>query len=437
MGRLKYSIFCLAIILGATCGRGQDQPPYELPPINYSAAQPHDPVSNLQARIKQGLFHPGQRDRDVVQALLSELKIPRESQVLVFSKTSLQRQHIRPEHPRSLFFTDTCYVGWVPGGLIELTTIDPVIGPVFYAVTPETLRSDPIQAINRDQDCLRCHGGTFVRDIPGLFVRSLFTDEDGEPLLRHGSEVVTQATPFADRWGGWYVTGKHGSALHRGNTIASEKNDRLVVDFQKGANITNLNPFFPTEEYLTDSSDIIALLVLEYQTTVQNVLTHAAINSRRMMDYQKNLQIGFKETITAEPAYDSVKSVFDSTAEEIVDNFLYKDEAGLPAGLEGDPAFQGAFQKNARPAKDGSSLKDFNLHGHLFQNRCSYLIYSETFLQLPGPLKTRVYQRLVKALSPATPDPRYAYLDADERTRISKILRQTHAEFKKFTANKP
>jgi hypothetical protein len=156
----------------------------------------------------------------VLEALLHEFKIPKQSQVVVFSKTSLQRQRIRPDHPRALYFTDDAYVGWVPGGLMEVTTIDPVLGPIFYALDPATIRTNAAQSFVRDNDCLRCHGGAFARGIPGVFVRSLFTDADGEPLLRHGSEVVDFRTPFTNRWGGWYVTGQHGTALHRGNVFA-------------------------------------------------------------------------------------------------------------------------------------------------------------------------------------------------------------------------
>jgi hypothetical protein len=180
---------------------------------------------------------------------------------------------------------------------------------------------------------------------------------------------------------------------------------------------------------MTDSSDIVALLVLEHQTAMQNTLTKASLNSRRMLAYQKNLQRELREPITEEAVYDSVKSVLDSSAREIVDDLLFRGEAELPAGLEGGAPFQTAFRANARHASDGSSLKDFVLQGHIFKNRCSYLIYSDSLLSLPAQLKRRVYNRLTAALRPADADPRYAYLSADERARILEILRQTHPEF--------
>jgi len=69
------------------------------------------------------------------------------------------------------------------------------------------------------------------------------------------------------------------------------------------------------------------------------------------------------------------------------------------------------------------------LSEHLFENRCSYLIYSDSFLFLPQQLKRRIYTRLTKALNLEQPDPRYAYIGRAERQRIAVILRETHPEF--------
>src|SRR5436190_7125423 len=262
----------LAVCLPALCAisAAQEREAYESDPINYSAAKPHDNISDLQKRIATGQMNLGRTDLELVHSMLAELRIPAESQVLVFSKTSLQRGRISPDHPRSIFFTDTCYVGWVPSGLIEITTIDPVLGPIFYAFNPAAARTNGARFVERDTDCMRCHGGIFVRGIPGVFVRSAFTDAEGEPLLRYGSEVVDYRTPFTNRWGGWYVTGKHGSIPHRGNVLAHEENGRLVAETTRSLNVTNLSGFFNTADYLVDSSDVVALLVLEHQTAVQN-----------------------------------------------------------------------------------------------------------------------------------------------------------------------
>ncbi|MCW5555924.1 MAG: hypothetical protein KIS67_27670 [Verrucomicrobiae bacterium] len=399
---------------------------YEQPPINYSITPARDAVTRLQTRLAAGELKFTGSGKDILQTLLRELAIPVESQMLVFSKTSFQRKLIRPDRPRAIYFSDTCYVGWVPYGLIEIAAIDPALGPVFYSLDPNAAAAP----IVRDNECLSCHGGAFVRGIPGVFARSVFTEPTGEPLLRHGTEVVDFRTPFTNRWGGWYVTGQHGGSLHRGNVFARDEQDQLLVDLKRGANLADLSRFFDQRLYPTDGSDIVALLVFEHQLAMQNTLTRAGINCRRMLTYQRNLQRELKDPVTDELTYDSVKRVFDSSAKEVVDDLLFKDEALLPEGLAGAKAFQVTFGADARRTDQGDSLKDFHLQGRLFRNRCSYLIYSDSFLALPEALKRRVYERLAHALHPAQPHPQYAYLEAEEKARIAHILKQTHPEFR-------
>jgi hypothetical protein len=428
---LRRSLRLLSILLIAAqlplCAIAQTDD-YEQPPINYSKSQPNDVITRLEKKIASGKIKFSGDDKAIARAVLHELQIPEESQIVVFSKTSFQRKHIEPSHPRALYFSDSCYVGWVPGGLMEVAAIDPQLGPVFYSFDPHTPVAKNSKTFVRDSDCLTCHAGSFTGSNPGVFARSVFPDDTGEPLLRHGSETVDYRTPFDHRWGGWYVTGQHGTATHRGNVFASERGDELVVDFQKGANVTNLSKFFDTGSYLRNDSDIVALMVFEHQLAMHNAIAQAGFRARRMMDYQQKLQHDLKEPVTDEPTFDSVKSVFASAARDVVDALLFKDEATLPDGIKGSDDFQRAFKANAKSVKDVGSLKDFSLRGHLFQNRCSYLIYSDAFLALPKLLKNRIYDGLDKALRSKTPDDRYDYLSAAERRRIVTILRKTHPE---------
>jgi hypothetical protein len=299
---------------------------------------------------------------------------------------------------------------------------------VFYTFDPHSAVTNKSSPFVRDADCLTCHATANVNNMPGVFARSIFPDETGEPLFHQGSELVDFRTPFDHRWGGWYVTGQHGTALHRGNVFASERGDELVVDFKKGANVTTLSNFFDTENYLGAGSDIVALMVFEHQIAMHDTIVQAGFSCRRMMDYQTKLQHDLKEPVTNEPTFDSVKSVFNSSARDVVDCLLFKDEATLPDGIKGSEDFQRAFKANAKSVKGAGSLKDFSLQGHLFENRCSYLIYSEAFLALPKLLKDRVYDALDKALRSERADQRYDYLTSDERARIVKILTATHPE---------
>lgn len=425
-GQLWRAVIAAAFPAAIVAVRGQGVPDYEQPPLSYSASTPHDAFAAVQARLAAGDLRWTGDERQMLQALLATLGVPVASQTVVFSRTSFQREGIRPDHPRALYFSDSIYVGWVPGGLVEIAAVDPLLGPVFYSVD---LRGPEARAprIVRDEDCLRCHGGTFVRDIPGIFVRSVFPDRGGEPLLRFGTQVVDDGTPFAERWGGWYVTGFHGSATHRGNTWGAEKGDQLAFTPAAGRP-DELSAFFDTSAYLRPTSDVAALLVLEHQLTVQNALTRAGLICRKMIAYQRGLQEAFKEPLTDEPSFDSVRSVFAGAAQDVVDRLLLRGAAELPAGIDGRADFRRAFAAAAPRSRAGHALKDLKLDGRLFEQRCSHLIYSESFRALPGPLKNRIYDRLLAVLEGRDASGRYDYLGAGERGRIREILLETHPE---------
>jgi len=175
---------------------------------------------------------------------------------------------------------------------------------------------------------------------------------------------------------------------------------------------------------------VVALLVFEHQMSVQNSLTHAGFAARRMIAYQHGLQKAFKEAQSDEPAYDSVKSVFEGAAQEIVDRLLFYRAAPLPPGITGRDEFRRSFAQGAPRSHAGHALKDLQLDGRLFAQRCSYLIYSEAFSALPETLKARIFDRLQSALESRDPHDRYAYLPADEKQRIHDILIETHPDAK-------
>lgn len=420
---LLFTLCALSVSLELNPLRAQSVPDFEQPPVSYSATTPNDAVTQLQRRLAAGELLLAGPDHEVLRAVLRELQVPVESQVIVFSKTSLQRGRIRPSQPRALYFSDSVYVGWVPGGLIEVTAVDPQLGPVFYTFDPQTVRGAP-RAFVRDSDCLRCHGGAFIRDVPGVFARSVVPSDTGEPLLRHGTELVDDQTPFENRWGGWYVTGYTGTVPHRGNAFGKEEGDQLVFPLNPKRPM-ELSEFFDTTRYPAATSDVVALLVFEHQMAVQNSLTRAAHSCRKMLEYQRSLQKTFHDPVTDEPAYDSVKSVFRSAVEDIVDHLLFRDAASIPEGVVGSEAFRQRFVRDSPRSRAGHALKDLQLRDRVFAQRCSYLIYSASFAALPPQLKTRVLDRLYSALQDDDPRSRYAYLGKEERTRIHEILVET------------
>ena len=108
--------------------------PFDEDTIHYSKSPATGPVARLQEQLDRGTT---QLRRDATHgfllSLLRELRVSTNSQMLVFSQTSFQRDRISPAHPRAVFFNDTVYVGYVPGSpLLEISTADPKLGAVFY-----------------------------------------------------------------------------------------------------------------------------------------------------------------------------------------------------------------------------------------------------------------------------------------------------------------
>ena len=423
----------------ATGLRAQGVDEFERPPIGYSVTEAKDAVTVLEGRIASGTLKlPVGDDREVVRLLLREFSISEASQLLVFSQTSFQNDRIRPQHPRALYFNDNTYVGWVPGGLVEIATIDPHLGPVFYTFDPSATRprsgpdgipQNATTHFRRESDCLRCHG-TFVRDIPALFARSVLVDSVGRPTGTLGGKLVDPTTPWSERWGGWYVTGTHGRARHRGNIIPIDGAELTAAERDRGANATDLKPFVDLSNYLAPGSDLVALLVFEHQLAVHNAITQAGHHTRRMLYYQQGVQRGLGEPVTTEPVYESTQRAVAAAAQDLLDALLSKDEVPLPeGGVDGNPAFRSAFEQRGRRTKDGFSLSQLDLKTRVFRYRCSPLIYHDSFTALPTSLKSVVFRRLKTVLNSLEADARYTYLQPGERRLLRDILRETLPEY--------
>jgi hypothetical protein len=80
------------------------------------------------------------KDNDILRTMLRELKVPVESQVLVFSRTSLQAGRHPAHAPARCFSRTPCTWAGLPGALIEVAAIDPELGPVFYSFDPQDAR---------------------------------------------------------------------------------------------------------------------------------------------------------------------------------------------------------------------------------------------------------------------------------------------------------
>ncbi len=420
------SLLGLALMLWAACGAacGQDYT-YEKPPFNYWSRGLENPITRLQQRLDAGTaVLPMGDEQALLTSLLRELEIAPESQVLVFSKTSLQRDRITPQHPRALYFNEETYVGMVPGGLVELVTMERELGPIFYQLDPQ--RPDrKVPRLDRSESCMSCHGGGNTDYLPGLVVRSVFPDEHGEPLYQAGTSLIDQNSPLTQRWGGWYVTGNTGSLAHRGNALASMVDGNAVLRSKGAFNLTKLDQFISTRPYLRATSDVVSLLLLEHQVGMHNRITKANYEVRGAIERRQDLLRELGEPPGAELS-GSALSVAQSHVEKVLQFLLFAGEAALPeGGVEGAEGTVEAFRQRRRATTDGRSLRDLQLLTRLLKYRCSYLIYAPEWDALPPPFLALVYHRLYDILTNKEPIKGYTHLIPSERQSIYEILRET------------
>ena len=316
---------------------------FDKPPINYRVATPDNCVTRLQKKLDAGQeAFQYDADQGYLKSLLSALNVPPESQMLVFSKTSLQQRRIAPRTPRAIYFNDDVYVGYCQSGdVLELSAVDAQLGTVFYTLDQE--QSEKPQLQRRTDNCLVCHSSSRTGGIPGHVVRSLYVDAGGQPIYSAGSRMVDHTTPIKERWGGWYVTGKHGEQTHVGNLIVRSKPVPEPVGNAEGQNVVDLNDRFNVDRYLSPHSDIVALMVMEHQTLVHNCITKANFATREAFHYEKTMNkvLGYGEY----NRLDSTTRRIANAADKLVAALLLSKESPLTSPISGTSGYADVFTK--------------------------------------------------------------------------------------------
>ena len=389
--------------------------PLDDPAIQYGTSPTADPVAHLEKQLESGKVKLDYAPNGwgYLPAILKQLGINTDSQILVFSRTSIQTSHISPRTPRAIYFNDDTAVGYVQeGDVLEISAIDPKQGAVLYSM--DTEKSAKPEFARRD-DCLRCHQGAPTMGIPGLIVSSVHPITDTEGRDSHGSAYITDdRTSFEERWGGWYVTGTHGAQVHLGNNpeLADPLNPGRAVK-EGTQNVTSLQDRFNTAHYLEPTSDIVALMTLEHQTRMNNLMTRIGWDARIALREGNG-----KLDATAQ---DRINSEID----EMLGYMLFVDEAPLKAPVKGVSTFTKTFSERGPRDPKGRSLRDFDLQSRLFRYPLSYLIYSAAFDGLPAPVRDRLYRRLYDVLTGTEKTKPFAALSQPDRQAILEIVRAT------------
>ncbi|HEY9182574.1 MAG TPA: hypothetical protein VIQ99_05205, partial [Gammaproteobacteria bacterium] len=304
----------------------------EYPTIPYATGRRTDAVAGMIERIERGEakldYHPV---RGYLDSLLAALDIDPSSQMLVFSQTSLQSRLIEPRTPRAIYFNDDVYVAFVQHAPIEIASLDPNLGPVFYLLEQDGNQAPRFDAqLNR---CLSCHDSYSLTGggVPRFIVGSGYTGTTGMLVSHEGWILITDRTPLKSRWGGWYVTGKHGEQVHLGNMIIKTLYDFDRLEELRKGNLETVDGLFDVRPYLTNKSDIVALLVFQHQADVQNLITRLRYDALT-------------------PSQDQAALV-DETTERLLRTMLFVDAVEYTAPISGEPRFVEQFARRA--ARDG------------------------------------------------------------------------------------
>lgn len=396
---------------------------YDREPISYSTAPRADAIAKLQARLQSGQATLAFDERfGYLPALLRELNISETSQVLVFSKTSFQRERISPQRPRALYFSDEVYVGAVDGGdVLEISAVDPQLGAVFYTLAQQ--RSDRPAPVGQLDSCTQCHVSPLTEGVPGHLVRSVYPDAQGQLILSAGSFRTTERSPLRERWGGWYVTGTHGRQRHLGNALFREPVDLEKIDYESGANWTDLRSRVEPAVYRTPHSDIVALMVLEHQVPLHNQITSANYRARLALREQEVLNKMLNST-SAELS-PGIQRRLQRAGDDVLKGLLLVGEAPLTDQIQGTSGFAEAFAGLGPRDRHGRSLRDFDLQRRLFKYPCSFLIYSAALNGLPEPVLSQLLRRLWAIVTNQDDDPAFAHLTPEDRRAIYEILVDT------------
>ncbi|MDP7013197.1 MAG: hypothetical protein QF927_04355 [Verrucomicrobiota bacterium] len=399
----------------------------ERAPIHYNTTPVNDRVQQLKLRLEEGsakLEWDGKHGW--LPSVLRQLDIPMSSQTLVFSKTSLQLRRISPAKPRAIYFNDDTYVGWVQRGeVIELSAVDPVQGGIFYTLKQQ--QTERPEIVRDRGDCLTCHASSKTKGVPGYLVRSVFVSDEGQPHFGLGTTTTDHSTPFSKRFGGWYVSGTHGNMRHRGNVIAREDRSN-PIDPDKGANLTDLSGLFRVERYLEPNSDLVALMVLEHQSQMHNLITSGSYDCRHAVHHQKIMNRALDRPLDHET--ESTRSRIISAGDKLLRYMLFVDECKLESPVKGMSRFARHFSSLGPRDRKGRSLRDLDLERRMFRYPCSFLIYSESFDNLPAPLLAHVETRLIRVLRGEDGSGEFSHLSPENRAAILEILIDTKPGFR-------
>ena len=384
------------------------------PGVNYASAPLSDRVTRLMADIESGevsLAYDAEA-RGYLDSLLQALDIDPSSQALVFSKTALKTRFVSAATPRAIYFNDDTYIAFIQGSRsLEISTMDPNLGPIFMVFSQDPEGPVVEREMNR---CLRCHDSYSMTGggVPRFLLSSVLANEKGEIVTHEVSIITDTSTPLNRRWGGFYVSGSHGSQEIMGNFVIDDLAKLRNLDLSVNSNKADLSEFLDTSPYVSSGSDIVALLVLEHQIEVQNKLSRLNFESRTRLHEQGDIS----------------DSELDEFVTPLVESLFMLHEVPLTDAVAGSSGFTEYFQSLGPRDGEGRSLRELDLKKRTFKYPLSYLIYSDAIAALPERVKKFLYQKIRLVLAGEAGEEVFSALSESDRAAITAILGETKAE---------
>ena len=186
-------------------------------------------------------------------------------------------------------------------------------------------------------------------------------------------------TPMEDRWGGWYVTGTQVPAKHLGNVPVLHV-PTSYVRANTAPSLATASGAFDTSAYLTPHSDVVALMVLNHQTRMSNLLTRLGWQARIALH-------GGCETrrVTAGSSRHGVRACR---------LHVVRGRGANGVSREGRVRLYSRISVKGPARQEGTFAARPGFTRRLLRYPCSYMIYNDAFDALPSAAKGLVYERM-------------------------------------------
>ena len=184
------------------------------------------------------------------------------------------------------------------------------------------------------------------------------------------------------------MTGTHGDQEHAGNDVVRRAPDPVLETEAATHNRTDLTGLLDTGPYPTGHSDIVALMVVEHQIYVQNLITRVNWEVRTLLDAQAEQSDRGRDSAAGVEV--DIEAEIAAITEPLVRSMLFVNEAQITSPIVGTSGFRSEFESRGPWDGEGRSLRDMDLTRRLFRYPMSFLIYSEGFDALAVEAKDRV-----------------------------------------------